>query len=111
MREWNQPPRVVEVVLHGVTELLSNVARHAGAHTVRVTLAAADDGDAPALTLVVRDDGTGLGGPADPTRWEREGHMGFVGMRERIAALGGTVAIANGARGAELRVSVPLDGS
>lgn len=28
MREWRQPPRVAEVVLHGVTELLSNVARH-----------------------------------------------------------------------------------
>ena len=28
MREWRQPPHVTEVVLHGVTELLSNVARH-----------------------------------------------------------------------------------
>ncbi|MEO3752124.1 ATP-binding protein [Streptomyces sp. B6B3] len=28
MREWRQPTQVTEVVLHGVTELLSNVARH-----------------------------------------------------------------------------------
>ncbi|RKN10583.1 ATP-binding protein [Streptomyces radicis] len=28
MREWGQPSSVAEVVLHGVTELLSNVARH-----------------------------------------------------------------------------------
>ncbi|RBM07211.1 ATP-binding protein [Streptomyces sp. PT12] len=28
MREWGQPSAVAEVVLHGVTELLSNVARH-----------------------------------------------------------------------------------
>ncbi|SOD62427.1 serine/threonine-protein kinase RsbW [Streptomyces zhaozhouensis] len=28
MREWEQPQAVTEVVLHGVTELLSNVARH-----------------------------------------------------------------------------------
>ncbi|MDT0306548.1 ATP-binding protein [Streptomyces sp. DSM 44917] len=28
MREWGQPADVTEVVLHGVTELLSNVARH-----------------------------------------------------------------------------------
>ncbi|MDT0344338.1 ATP-binding protein [Streptomyces litchfieldiae] len=27
-REWAQPSDVTEVVLHGVTELLSNVARH-----------------------------------------------------------------------------------
>ncbi|UCM91306.1 ATP-binding protein [Streptomyces marincola] len=28
MREWGQPPHVTELVLHGVTELLSNVAHH-----------------------------------------------------------------------------------
>ncbi|MDT0444526.1 ATP-binding protein [Streptomyces johnsoniae] len=28
MREWGQPQEVAELVLHGVTELLSNVARH-----------------------------------------------------------------------------------
>ncbi|UGY91155.1 ATP-binding protein [Streptomyces gobiensis] len=28
MREWGQPSEVTETVLHGVTELLSNVARH-----------------------------------------------------------------------------------
>jgi signal transduction histidine kinase len=95
-------------LFRALQEGLSNVARHAGAETVHVSLTAERNGTGPALTLVVRDDGTGLGGPADPTRWEREGHMGFVGMRERIAALRGTVTIANGARGAELRVTVPL---
>ena len=71
---------------------------------------------APSLVLTVRDDGAGLAAPADPSRWEREGHMGLVGMRERIAALGGSVAIADASAdaapgtspGAELRVRVPL---
>jgi signal transduction histidine kinase len=57
----------------------------------------------------VRDDGAGLGGDGvDLARWEREGHMGLVGMRERIAALGGSVTLAGGEDGgAELRVRVP----
>jgi signal transduction histidine kinase len=94
-------------LFRALQEGLSNVARHAGAAAAHVTVRAADDG-APALLLTVRDDGRGLAVPADPGRWEREGHMGLVGMRERIAALGGSVTIANGERGAELCVCVPL---
>ena len=94
-------------VFRALQEGLSNVARHAAADAVRVTIGVTPD-RVPALLLTVRDDGGGLATPADPTRWEREGHMGFVGMRERIAALGGSVAIANGEPGAELRVRVPL---
>jgi signal transduction histidine kinase len=60
-----------------------------------------------ALALAVRDDGAGLDAPADLARWEREGHMGLVGMRERIGALGGSVALENVEGGAVLRVWVP----
>jgi signal transduction histidine kinase len=68
-----------------------------------VTLAVED----ARVALTVRDDGGGLPVGADPARWEREGHMGLVGMRERIAALGGAVALAGVTGGAELRVWVP----
>jgi len=95
-------------LFRALQEGLSNVARHAAARAARVTLRV-EDGAAPAaLVLTVRDDGDGLPASADPARWEREGHMGLVGMRERIAALGGSVALSNGGRGAELRVRVPL---
>ncbi len=95
-------------LFRAVQEALSNVARHAaGATRVAVTLSAAGDG----VALAVRDDGAGLGAPADLARYEREGHMGLVGMRERIAALGGTVAVRDAAGGgAEVRVRVPRRG-
>jgi signal transduction histidine kinase len=100
-------PEDADVALfRALQEGLSNVARHAGARAVEVRVEAR----AGALALTVRDDGEGLGAPADPAGWERAGHMGLAGMRERIGALGGTVAIEERAAppGAELRVTVPL---
>ncbi|HEY0778151.1 MAG TPA: sensor histidine kinase, partial [Gemmatirosa sp.] len=105
-------PRLPEdadlALFRAVQEALSNVARHAaGATRVAVALTA----DAGGVALAVRDDGAGLGAPADLARYEREGHMGLVGMRERIAALGGTVAAGDAAEGgAEVRVRVPARG-
>ncbi len=92
-------------LFRAVQEALSNVARHAaGATRVAVSLAA----DARGVLLMVRDDGAGLGAPADLGAFERAGHVGLVGMRERIAALGGTVAAGDAAGGgAEVRVRVP----
>jgi signal transduction histidine kinase len=60
-----------------VQEALTNVTRHAQAHTVTVRVAY-DDG----LVVEVTDDG--IGGPAGSGN-------GIVGMRERAAALGGSV--------------------
>jgi signal transduction histidine kinase len=90
-------------LFRALQEGLSNVARHARAGTVTVRLAPAPNG----VRLTVTDDGGGLPIAADPARWEREGHMGLVGMRERIGALGGTVALDNVEGGAALRVWVP----
>jgi signal transduction histidine kinase len=73
-------------VFRALQEALANVARHAGARTVRVTVAADERG---ATTLEVRDDGRGLPAGSEPRGFERAGHMGLAGMRERIAALGG----------------------
>ena len=99
-------PADAELALfRAVQEALSNVARHAGASRVRVALAADAGG---AVTLAVRDDGRGLDAPADLARWERAGHMGLVGMRERLAPLGGTVTLgAAPGEGAELCVRLP----
>ncbi|MGZ8379721.1 MAG: histidine kinase [Gemmatirosa sp.] len=90
-------------LFRALQEGLSNVARHAGAGRVTVRLTP----DASGVRLTLTDDGGGLSATADPARWEREGHMGLVGMRERIGALGGTVALENGDGGAVLRIQVP----
>ena len=80
-----------------VQEALTNAVRHAQAHHVRVVLERQDEPD-PVLVVTVSDDGRGFGG-TDP---EVSGHSGVLGMRERAALLGGTIAIdddeAGGAR-------------
>ncbi len=90
-------------LFRALQEGLTNVARHAEASSVVVTLRQAED----SLALTVKDDGKG---PAnlDWHRLERKGHMGLTGMRERITSLGGSVRV-NGApgEGLELIVEVP----
>src|SRR6185437_6819609 len=79
-------------LFRALQEALSNVARHAGAHAVAVRLVAETD----AVCLEIRDDGRGIPPGADPREFERNGHMGLAGMRERIGALGGTVQLDRG---------------
>jgi len=85
------------VLFRALQEALSNVACHAQASTVRVTLVET----ARELTLTVEDDGLGLAQPL------RQG-AGLEGMQERAAAYGGTVRLSPGRRnGAVVRVSLP----
>ena len=92
-----------EVALfRALQEGLSNVARHADAKSVTVRLSLRDG----QVVLGVRDDGRGP--PGNPLEeFERRGHMGLAGMRERITALGGTVSL-NGAAGDGVHLVVRL---
>lgn len=65
-------------------ECLDNVRAHAGPCTVTVRLAASNDD----LVLTIGDDGKGA--PAEAVAAARRaGHVGVLGMRERIARVGG----------------------
>ena len=86
-----------EAVLRLVQEALTNAARHADADTVRVCLKR----DGRRLAVMVEDDGH-VRGPM------REGN-GLAGMRERIAAADGSMALSTTARGAlRIDASLPL---
>lgn len=102
------PPLVDLSLLRVAQEAITNVLRHASASAVEVAVTVGED----AVALRVGDDGVGLegsrdvGDPLDPTR--RGGH-GLVGMRERVAALGGTIAVEPGpSAGTVVAVQVPL---
>ncbi|RXZ45503.1 PAS domain-containing sensor histidine kinase [Crenobacter cavernae] len=81
-------------------EALTNVLRHADAHTVVMRLAVAADN----LVLTVADDGRGFA--PDTAR----AGFGLVGIRERAMMLGGTLAIeSTPGEGTTLTLTVPLD--
>ncbi|HEX4598237.1 MAG TPA: ATP-binding protein [Burkholderiaceae bacterium] len=86
-------------------EALTNVARHARARHVRIELSRGDT----ALELAIRDDGVGF----DVTRTLEEavghGHLGLLGMRERVQILGGNLEVdSQPGHGTRLRVSLPM---
>ncbi|MET1077191.1 MAG: PAS domain S-box protein [Pseudomonas sp.] len=82
-------------------EALTNVLRHAQAHTVELSLTL----EAGALCLRVSDDGCGFNLAA-----ERPTSFGLVGMRERVLMLGGDLSLASlPGQGTQLNVRIPLD--
>lgn len=100
--EGEELPEAVVTALFRVTqEALSNVERHAGATSVRIETSQ----DAEGLYLSIRDDGRGFD-VAEAERHPRSG-IGLRNMRERVAALNGTLALDSGSGGTQLRVFVP----
>jgi len=82
-------------------EALTNVARHAGAQNVRVTLCL----DGPDLALTVEDDGRGVSAE-DITA---PNSLGLLGMRERMEILGGQFTITGQPGRTELNARVPFE--
>jgi signal transduction histidine kinase len=93
------PPEAEVAIYRVVQEALTNVARHAGARRVSVRLGV----EPRFVKLRVEDDGKGPAGEITP-------HLGLLGMRERVTALGGTLTVQR-APGAGLRLEavIPLE--
>lgn len=98
--DLNDIPHETEVVIYRtVQEALHNVAKHSKAtrFSVRLELENAN------LLLRIEDDGAGF-----ISKPNFQGSFGLLGMRERIAALGGTVRIRSRlGRGTRIRVMLP----
>lgn len=91
------PERLRTDLFRALQELLVNVAKHARATRVRVTLRCTGHG----LTLRVSDDGGGLGARQASTG------LGLVGIRERIARYDGTFEITDHGDGVTACLRVP----
>jgi signal transduction histidine kinase len=81
------PPDVEVTLLRTAQEALANVAKHANATRVGLTLSYMED----EVALDVRDDGVGFD-PASPAV-SADGGFGLTAMRERVERLAGTLEI------------------
>jgi signal transduction histidine kinase len=94
------PPETETALYRIVQEALVNVLKHAAASRVTVRLSRSGK----TVSLVVQDDGRGF----DPGG-VRDGGLGLVGMRERVALLGGRLTVESSEGGGTLlRVEVPF---
>jgi signal transduction histidine kinase len=98
--ERRLPERVEVTTYYVVSEALTNAAKHAGASTIAVDVQASSG----TVALSIRDDGVG---GADPTKGS-----GLIGLKDRVEAIGGTIAIESPAGGGtSLRIELPVDGA
>ena len=91
-------PAAELALYRAVQEGLANAARHADATRVELCV-----GVEEGITLLIADDGRGY--PPEVVQGELRHSSGLAGMRERIAAVGGTVTLGSShLGGASLRV-------
>jgi len=101
---WRLQTDAELALYRSLQESLTNTLRHASATSLRVTLARSDG----QVTLTVADDGVGLSESRSSVAFEQNGRRGLNGMHDRIAALGGSLAVLNPPQGGvEVRVSLP----
>jgi PAS domain S-box-containing protein len=92
------------LLLSLIRELLSNVARHAGARHARVRVWRADG----ELRIEVADDGRGVD-PAQAWQAVARGHIGLASAAQRVEALGGRLELeSRPGAGASVRGVIPL---
>ena len=96
------PPGVEAALYRVCGEALANVARHANARRVTVRLVSTPG----SVGLLVEDDGRGF----DPSRVPEDRH-GILGMRERVAVLGGVLRVESSpGGGTRVEATLPLEG-
>lgn len=83
-------------------ELLTNVARHANATRVNVKLGEGET----ALALTVEDNGRGI----TDKEIESPRSLGFLGLKERVLAFGGTIDVrGEEGKGTKVSVKIPIN--
>ena len=85
-----------------VQECLTNSLRHGTAREILLRIKRRS-GKENALLICVEDDGGG-----DAVRVTQSAGFGLTGMRERVAAVGGSLSIARASRGLSVAATIPI---
>jgi len=94
------PDSTKETLVRALAESLTNIARHAQAHSVEVNIDVKDK----AILLIVKDDGIGFEKSSIPS-----GHYGILGIKERVRLVNGNVEIhSESDKGTTIRIDIPL---
>lgn len=86
-----------------IREALANIREHSDAERVTISVSASRHG----IEAIVTDDGKGFEPEKTLVQAAREGHLGLVGMHERVRMLGGETRI-DSCPGGPTRISVTL---
>ena len=98
------PSDLAIACFRAVQEALTNVTRHARAQHVWIEMNQTD----LALELAVRDDGVGFDVAKTLDAAAGCGHLGLLGMKERVQILGGDIEVdSEPMRGTRIRISLP----
>lgn len=105
MQDGKTLPEEIRLALYrAYQEALNNVARHSEASEVWIDF----EFDDQQVRLKIRDNGKGFKVPKQWLQLAREGHLGMVGMHERVEAAGGKVEINSApGQGTLLEVTIP----
>ena len=103
---YQRLPQVMELAIFRIVqEALSNVYRHSGSKSAKVTLAV----DEEHLRLVVEDAGRGIGNRLDGASPNSQFGVGIRGMRERARHLGGELEVKSAAgSGTCVQMTLPI---
>ncbi len=83
-------------------ECLTNALRHSAAHEISLRIERRS-GEEDELVICVEDDGGG-----DAAQIAQSAGFGLTGIRERVAAIGGSLAIARATRGLSVAATIPI---
>lgn len=104
-RDGRLPSSIETALYRVVQEALTNVVKHAEATRASVQI----QRDAGMISCSIRDDGVGFDVPALMARKGERG-LGLLGIRERLAVLGGTLQIDSQlGRGTGMFIAIPLE--
>jgi signal transduction histidine kinase len=99
------PMPIATTAFRVVQEAMTNILKHARAHSVSLIV----ERQAHDLVITVEDDGRGFDVEAMLARVSAEDRLGLLGMRERVALVGGTLTFdSTPGHGATVLVRIPI---